>query len=120
MTAPAAPTTTGCGAAPVRDQLGRALRFDGRNDYVHVPEIHDVSRELSLELPEDQGYATIAGLCLHLAARIPEPGARFTTDDGTVIEVIEASPRRVRLVRVHPPPPAPADAAEEATEPQEP
>ena len=29
-------------------------------------------------------------------------GERLTTDNGTVLEVIEASPRRVRRVRIHP------------------
>ena len=32
------------GPERVRDELGRALRFDGRNDYVRVPE----SRELNI------------------------------------------------------------------------
>jgi putative hemolysin len=37
-----------------------------------------------------------------LAQAIPQAGERLTTDNGTVLEVIEASPRRVRRVRMHP------------------
>ena len=44
----------------------------------------------------------IAGLCMSLAQAIPQAGEKLTTDNGTVLEVIEASPRRVRRVRIHP------------------
>jgi putative hemolysin len=39
---------------------------------------------------------------MSLAQAIPQAGERLTTDNGTVLEVIEASPRRVRRVRIHP------------------
>lgn len=68
-------------------------------------QIRDVNRELGLELPEGEGYSTIAGLCITLAGWIPQPGARLITTGGTVLEVIEASPRRVRTVRIHVAPP---------------
>jgi putative hemolysin len=45
---------------------------------------------------------TIAGLCMSLAQAIPQAGEKLTTDNGTVLEVVEASPRRVRRVRIHP------------------
>jgi putative hemolysin len=70
--------------------------------------VRDVNRELSLELPEGEGYSTLAGLCIHLAQRIPEQGARLRVADGTVLEVVEASARRVRTVRVWPAALAPA------------
>jgi putative hemolysin len=71
--------------------------------------LRDVNRELALDLPEAEGRSTIAGLCLELAGRIPRAGERFTTDDGTTLEIVEASLRQVRTVRVSPP----ADAAAE-------
>jgi putative hemolysin len=63
--------------------------------------IRDVERELELEFgdyPED--YATIGGWCVALAGdRIPMTGERFQAE-GIEIEVLEASPRRVRSVAV--------------------
>lgn len=72
--------------------------------------IRDASRLLDIELPDPEGIATLAGLCLHSAGRIPHPGAVLTLPDGTVLEVIDASPRRVRKVRIRPTrKPAPED-----------
>jgi CBS domain containing-hemolysin-like protein len=39
---------------------------------------------------------------MSLAQAIPQAGEKLKTDNGTVLEVIEASPRRVRRVRIHP------------------
>jgi CBS domain containing-hemolysin-like protein len=39
---------------------------------------------------------------MSLAQAIPPAGEKLKTDNGTVLEVIEASPRRVRRVRIHP------------------
>jgi putative hemolysin len=65
--------------------------------------IREVNRALDLELPEGDGYTTVAGLCIALAGAVPERGARLRAADGTEIEVLEASPRLVRLVRLTPP-----------------
>ncbi|HEX9289116.1 MAG TPA: hemolysin family protein [Anaeromyxobacteraceae bacterium] len=62
--------------------------------------IREVNRELELDLPEGDGYSTVAGLCIALAGGIPAPGARLETHEGAVLEVIEATPRQVRRVRV--------------------
>ncbi|HUJ58884.1 MAG TPA: hemolysin family protein [Kofleriaceae bacterium] len=64
--------------------------------------VRKVNRDLHLELPVGKDRTTIAGLCMTLAQAIPQAGERLTTDDGTVLEVIEASPRRVRRIRIHP------------------
>lgn len=64
--------------------------------------IRDVNRALGIELPEPENYTSIAGLCIHLAGRIPEPGATLSLPDGSTLEVVEASPRRVRSVRWRP------------------
>ena len=69
--------------------------------------IREVNRKLELELEEGETYSTIAGLCLELAGRIPKTGQRFETETGTVLEVVMATPRQVKRVRVipHPKPP---------------
>ncbi|OJH38466.1 hemolysin [Cystobacter ferrugineus] len=73
--------------------------------------IREVNRALApLELPEDGNWSTLGGLCLSLAGAIPPVGARFTLADGTVLEVADASARRVKQVRIHPPPPRSEDA----------
>ncbi|MBP8810028.1 MAG: HlyC/CorC family transporter [Kofleriaceae bacterium] len=64
--------------------------------------VRKVNRALDLDLPVGADRTTIAGLCMALAHSIPQAGERLTTEDGTVLEVIDASPRRVRRVRLHP------------------
>ena len=71
--------------------------------------VRKVNRDLHLDLPVGKDRTTIAGLCMSLAQAIPQAGERLTTDNGTVLEVVEASPRRVRRVRIHPV--APGDEA---------
>jgi putative hemolysin len=70
--------------------------------------IRDVNRALDLELPEDVGFSTVGGLCLSQAGTIPAPQTRLTLPAGTVLEVVEASPRRVKRVRIHPAPRPPS------------
>ncbi len=62
--------------------------------------VRDLNRSLPASLPEDDRWSTVAGLCITLAGRIPEKGFNLTTDGGWVITVVDASPRRVRLVRL--------------------
>ena len=69
-----------------------------------IAQIRDVNRELDLDLPEGDGWSTVAGLCLDLAGRIPLKGERLLAPGGVVLEVIEASAKRVRTVRIHLPP----------------
>lgn len=70
--------------------------------------IRKVNRTLGTALPISRESTTIAGLCMALAVAIPVAGARLAAPDGTVIEVVESSPRRVRMVRLHMPEKAPA------------
>lgn len=71
--------------------------------------VRDVNRALGLDLPIGESYSTIAGLCLDLARRIPEMGERFEAPDGTILEIVDATPRHVRLVRLHLPAPRKKD-----------
>jgi putative hemolysin len=64
--------------------------------------VRKINRDLHLDLPVGKDRTTVAGLCMSLAQAIPQAGERLTTDNGTILEVIEASPRRVRRVRIHP------------------
>jgi magnesium and cobalt exporter, CNNM family len=62
--------------------------------------IREVNRRLPASLPEDDRWSTVAGLCIWLAGSIPQKGARLKTDNGWLVEILDASPRRVRLVRI--------------------
>jgi putative hemolysin len=66
--------------------------------------LREVNRALGLDLPEAPGATTVGGLCTMLAGGIPNRSARLAAEDGTVLVVLDASPRGVRRVRVHPPP----------------
>ncbi len=67
--------------------------------------IRDVNRRLPFELPAGDEYATIAGLVIHIVGEIPQNGDTVSTRDGVRIQIVDASPRRVRMVRVWPPAP---------------
>ncbi|HVY26206.1 MAG TPA: hemolysin family protein [Polyangiaceae bacterium] len=62
--------------------------------------VRDVNRALRLELPDNGSYSTIAGLALALAGRLPTVGESFEAAPGVVLEISEASPRRIRFVRL--------------------
>lgn len=62
--------------------------------------VHEVNRELGLQLPEGPGWTTIAGLAISLAGAIPHVGARLQVGPGLCLEVVEASDRRVLTVRI--------------------
>ena len=65
----------------------------------HTP-IRELNRALATDLPEDEDYSTVAGYCLALAGGIPQRDTRLTAPDGTCLEILDASPHLVRLVRV--------------------
>jgi putative hemolysin len=62
--------------------------------------IRDLNRQLDLELPEGEGYSTLAGLALEVSSRIPEVGAVLRVSDKYELEITDASPRRVRSLRL--------------------
>ena len=60
-----------------------------------------VNRMLHTTLPIARESTTIAGLCMTLALTVPPIGSKLAAPDGTLLEIVDASPRRVRMVRVH-------------------
>ena len=65
--------------------------------------VRELNETAELGLPESDDWSTVAGLVLARAQAIPVPGARFELEDGTVIEVLDATPRSVLSVQVRPP-----------------
>lgn len=62
--------------------------------------IREINRALDLEIPDDGDYSTIAGLCLAVAGRVPKSGESFTLEGGVSLDIVDATQRRIRLVRV--------------------
>ncbi|HEU4536593.1 MAG TPA: transporter associated domain-containing protein, partial [Polyangiaceae bacterium] len=69
--------------------------------------VHDLNRVVNPPLPEGENWTTVAGLVLSLAGAVPRAGATFKTEGGATLEVVEASPRKVHTVRLHPASPMP-------------
>ena len=67
--------------------------------------VREVNRALGLDLPEGDDYTSMGGLCLALTGAVPQQGAKVTAPDGTALEVLDASPRVVRRLRITPPAP---------------
>ncbi len=64
--------------------------------------IREANRALPFELPEGGDWSTVGGLCVALAGRIPGVGDHFVTAERVVIDIVDASQRRVRWARVGP------------------
>lgn len=77
--------------------------------------VRDINRTLTLGLPEEEGWTTVAGCCLAYAGHIPRKGERIELPDGPTLVVVDATVRSVRCVRIVPKAPLP-DPATPATE----
>jgi putative hemolysin len=66
--------------------------------------LHEVNRELDLNLSEETGATTLAGAVIAEHGGIPSVGTWLSLKDGVQLEVVAADPRRVLRVRVHPAP----------------
>ena len=62
--------------------------------------VHELNRELGLDLPEGPGWTTVGGLAMSLAGAIPRAGTLLEAGPGLTIEVVEATERKVQLVRL--------------------
>jgi putative hemolysin len=67
--------------------------------------IRELNRTLGLDLPDDGDWNTVAGLCIGVAGHIPTIGEQLTLPNGVQADVVDASPRRIRSLRIHPPRP---------------
>lgn len=65
--------------------------------------VRDVNRMLELSLPEEGAWTTLAGLFLAYFGRIPVAGDRVEVGE-LLLEVLDASPRRIRRIRLSPRP----------------
>jgi putative hemolysin len=61
--------------------------------------LQEVNRRLGTELPGSPDYATLSGLLMHESSRILKTGERLSID-GVQFEVVAATPRQVKMVRV--------------------
>jgi putative hemolysin len=77
---------------------------DGSTIVAGSTPVREVNRALDLRLPEVDDWSTIGGMSV--ASRIPSKGEMIQVPNGPAIEIIDASPRRVRAVRVLPSQPA--------------
>jgi putative hemolysin len=62
--------------------------------------LREVSRQLDIDLPDEGNWTTLAGLVLHLAEGMPRAGDKFTLPNGVTLEVVDATPRRIKSIRV--------------------
>lgn len=65
--------------------------------------VRDVNREADLQLPEGDKWSSMAGLCIAMVGRVPIRGERIELSRGTIIEVLDATPRRLLTLRIVPP-----------------
>jgi len=82
-------------SSAVRREAAGSYMVDG------VVTIRDLNRDFDWELPEDDA-ATIAGLVIHTARRIPDIGDRFELNDFS-FEVMRRLRNQITAVRIYPP-----------------
>ncbi len=61
--------------------------------------IYELNEAIGTDIPQDEGFETVAGLVLARLGHFPEKGATLTTD-GAAFEVLRATPTTVDLLRV--------------------
>ena len=68
--------------------------------------LEDVSNAISIDLTsmaDAEEVDTLGGLVTSLAGRVPVRGEIVAAKDGLEFEIVDADPRRVKRIRVHPP-----------------
>lgn len=67
-------------------------------------ELEDVAATIDPRLAEvEEDVETLGGLAFILAGRVPERGECLAHDSGWRLEIVDADPRRVTRLRLHPP-----------------
>jgi len=82
-------------SAAVRREAGGSYMVDG------AVTVRDLNRDFDWELPEDDA-ATIAGLVIHIARRIPDIGERFELESFS-FEIMRRLRNQITAVRIRPP-----------------
>jgi Mg2+/Co2+ transporter CorB len=82
------------GDSAIRPQADGSVNVDG------TVAIRDLNRHMAWELPDDEA-TTIAGLVIHEAQTIPEPGQAFTFH-GYRFEILRKSRNKITAIRVKP------------------
>ena len=85
------------------------LQADGTVNVDGIVAIRDLNRQMDWDLPDEEA-TTIAGLVIHEAQTIPEPGQIFTFH-GYRFEILRKSRNKVTALRIKPVPSAKADHA---------
>lgn len=80
---------------------GVTIRPDGTYDIEGTVTLRDLNRRFEWNLPDDEA-ATIAGLVIHEAQILPDPGQTFRFH-GFTFEVLERRRNRINHLRVTPP-----------------
>jgi Mg2+/Co2+ transporter CorB len=80
------------------------MQSDGTVNVDGTVAIRDINRHLDWDLPDDEA-TTIAGLVIHEAQTIPEPGQVFTFH-GYRFEILRKSRNKITAIRIKPLPPA--------------
>ena len=78
--------------------------------------VKELEAHLGLKLltPEEaEDIDTLGGLVFSIVGRVPARGELIRHSSGTEFEVLDADPRRIKKLRVHPPKPQPAAAPPE-------
>ncbi|MBV1694707.1 MAG: HlyC/CorC family transporter [Hyphomicrobiales bacterium] len=78
----------------IRPQADGSVNVDG------TLSIRDINRQMGWELPDDEA-TTVAGLVIHEAQTIPEPGQNFTFH-GYRFEILRKSRNKITALRVKP------------------
>jgi Mg2+/Co2+ transporter CorB len=89
--------------AAIRPQVDGSVNVDGS-----VP-VRDLNRHMNWSLPDEEA-TTVAGLVIHEAETIPEPGQAFTFY-GFRFEVLRKTRNKITALRIRPLPPEAAAAA---------
>ena len=77
----------------IRELAVGRIEADGRCS------IAEVNAKVNLNIPEDEGFDTIAGFVLSVLGRVPESGAVFESH-GARFRVLESSPTLVSKVAI--------------------
>ncbi len=90
------------GMGSLAADVGIRRDADGSITMLATAPVRDVNRALALQLPESDEWATIGGMCVALFGRIPATGERIQVPGAHQpnLEIVDASARRVRVVRI--------------------